>query len=181
MSERPRTAKEDGAPVLQGERVTLRPLAEDHLELLKPMFDAPEVSRWWGSFEENRLDEALGERELTMWLVEAEGRPIGLIQATEELELYYRNVELDIFLVPSHQGRGLGPEALRTALRFFFHERGHHRASIVPAVENERAIRSYERVGFKPVGVLRQSDKSRDADGRWRDSLMMDMLAEELT
>lgn len=75
-------------------------------------------------------------------------------------------------------GRGLGAEALRTVLRHLFDERGHHRATIDPAVENERAIRSYERVGFRPVGVVRRAERA--PDGRWRDALLMDLLADEL-
>jgi aminoglycoside 6'-N-acetyltransferase len=64
-------------------------------------------------------------------------------------------------------------------LRHMFEERGHHRATIDPAIENERAIRSYERVGFKRVGVMRKAERA--PDGRWRDALVMDLLAEELT
>ena len=63
--------------------------------------------------------------------------------------------------------------------RYLIDERGHHRLVIDPAVENERAIHAYEKVGFKRVGVLRRYEK--DADGEWRDGLLMDLLAEELT
>jgi aminoglycoside 6'-N-acetyltransferase len=45
--------------------------------------------------------------------------------------------------------------------------------------ENERAIRSYARVGFRPVGIMRRAERA--PDGRWRDALVMDLLAEELT
>ena len=48
----------------------------------------------------------------------------------------------------------------------------------MPAADNERAIRSYKRVGFRPVGILRQAE--RGPDGRWRDALAMDLLAAEL-
>ena len=43
---------------------------------------------------------------------------------------------------------------------------------------NPRAIRSYEQVGFRPVGVTRRSE--RGPDGTWHDSLLMDLLADEL-
>jgi aminoglycoside 6'-N-acetyltransferase len=33
------------------------------------------------------------------------------------------------------------------------HDRGHHRLVIDPAADNERAIRCYERVGFRRIGV----------------------------
>ena len=35
--------------------------------------------------------------------------------------------------------------------------RGHHRFSLDPAVANERAIRAYAAIGFRPVGVMRRT------------------------
>jgi aminoglycoside 6'-N-acetyltransferase len=49
----------------------------------------------------------------------------------------------------------------------------HHR----PAVENERAIRSYAAVGFKPVGVLRSYE--RNPAGGWNDGLLMDLIVRD--
>jgi aminoglycoside 6'-N-acetyltransferase len=40
------------------------------------------------------------------------------------------------------------------------------------------AIRCYSKVGFRPVGILRRSE--RGPDGSWHDGLLMDLLAEEL-
>jgi aminoglycoside 6'-N-acetyltransferase len=50
---------------------------------------------------------------------------------------------------------------------------------IDPAAANGRAIRSYAKVGFRPVGVMRQYERGRD--GRFHDGLLMDMLRAELT
>ena len=44
---------------------------------------------------------------------------------------------------------------------------------------NERAISAYKKVGFKPVGVLRRYEMG--PDGTFHDSLLMDLLIEELT
>ena len=74
--------------------------------------------------------------------------------------------------------KGIGSDAVRTVARYLFAERGHHRITIDPALRNERAIRCYSRVGFKPVGVLRQYELG--ADGVWHDGLLMDLLADEL-
>ena len=62
--------------------------------------------------------------------------------------------------------------------RHLLHDRGHHRLTIDPAAVNERAIRRYAAVGFRPVGVMRQYE--RDADGQaGTDELLMDLLADE--
>lgn len=58
-------------------------------------------------------------------------------------------------------------------------DRGHHRITIDPAAHNDRAIRCYEKVGFKRVGVMREY--WLDADGVRRDGLLLDLLAAELT
>lgn len=51
--------------------------------------------------------------------------------------------------------------------------------TIDPAADNAAAVRCYTKVGFQPVGVLRRY--WRDPTGAWRDGLLMDLLAEELT
>jgi aminoglycoside 6'-N-acetyltransferase len=104
---------------------------------------------------------------------------VGLIQYAEENEPDYRHAGIDIFLDPAWHGRGLGADALRTVARYLFDVRGHHRLTIDPAASNERAIRSYRRVGFRPVGVMRRYE--RGPDGTWHDGLLMDLLVEELT
>ena len=76
------------------------------------------------------------------------------------------------------QGLGLGPDAIRAAVRWLVDERGHHRITIDPAADNVAAIRAYERVGFRPVGVMRRYE--RGADGTWHDGLLMELLADEL-
>ncbi|HEY6014551.1 MAG TPA: GNAT family protein, partial [Candidatus Limnocylindrales bacterium] len=73
---------------------------------------------------------------------------------------------------------GLGPDAIRTLARQLFERERHHRLTIDPAIDNERAIRAYARVGFKPVGRMRRYQ--RFPDGTWRDALLMDLLADEL-
>jgi aminoglycoside 6'-N-acetyltransferase len=38
---------------------------------------------------------------------------------------------------------------------------------------------AYQRVGFRPVGVMRRYE--RGPDGCWHDGLLMDLLPEDLT
>ncbi len=89
----------------------------------------------------------------------------------------YRSVAFDISLSERFQGEGLGPDALRTLIRWFADERGHHRFTIDPNAENEPAIKAYAAVGFKPVGIMRRAEL---VDGEWSDGLFMDLLIEEL-
>ena len=53
------------------------------------------------------------------------------------------------------------------------------RIVIDPAAANERAIRCYEAVGFRRVGVMRSYWFDRTI-GDWVDGLMLDLLGSEL-
>ena len=55
-----------------------------------------------------------------------------------------------------------------------------HRLTIDPAAHNAAAIRAYEKVGFRPVGVMRQYEREPEEGGSWYDGLLMDLLADEL-
>ena len=165
-------------PVLQGSRVTLRPIGDADLEPLADIIREPGVAEWWGESEEPaRLRENL-LMDGAAWAIEADGELAGWLGFTEETEPEYRSVGLDISLSGHRQGQGLGPDALRTAIRWFAEERGHHRFTIDPNAANERAIKAYAAVGFKPVGIMRRAEL---VDGEWTDGLLMDLLIDELT
>jgi aminoglycoside 6'-N-acetyltransferase len=90
----------------------------------------------------------------------------------------YRHAGIDVYLTTSRHGQGLGSEAVRVLARYLIEERDHHRLTIDPAVDNVAAIRAYEKVGFRAVGVMRAYE--RGPNGTWRDGLLMEMLADEL-
>ena len=169
-----------GVP-LDGSRVHLRPAtAADHAAFSAILSD-PTVHPWWQA-----ADPAQDARELTgrddevaVWAIEAEGEVVGIIQAHEETDPRYRHAGIDIVLSSPAQDRGFGSDAVRTVARWLIEARGHHRITMDPAAINERAIRAYGRVGFRPIGVMRRYEG--DLDGSWRDGLLMDLLADELT
>jgi aminoglycoside 6'-N-acetyltransferase len=165
-------------PVLDAAGVTLRPLTEDDVERLAEIVAAPGVREWWGTPDPPEREREGLRNHGAAFAVEADGELAGWVGFNEESEPDYRHASLDIALAPPHQGRGLGPAALRAAIAWLAEERGHHRFTIDPALENERAIRAYSKVGFRPVGIMRRAE--RWADGDWHDSLLMDLLAEEL-
>jgi aminoglycoside 6'-N-acetyltransferase len=162
---------------LDSERISLRPLSEDHVTGLLRIHRRPEVIRWW---DEPEPDFPWDEPESTRLTIIVDGRVGGMIQYWEEDEPKYRRAGIDLFIDPELHNRGIGTTAVREVARYLFEARGHHRLEIDPAADNLAAIRVYEKVGFRPIGVARRSE--RDPDGRgWHDSLMMDMLATELT
>jgi aminoglycoside 6'-N-acetyltransferase len=162
--------------VLRGERVLLRPGRPEDAERLLRIRNEPGVLKWWGYADIEEIREEFIEVE-EGFVIEADGSVVGAIQYHEENEPMYRHAGMDIFLTTSRQGEGLGTEAMRLLARYLFEEHGHHRLTIDPAAENSAAIRAYERVGFRAVGIMRRYERGPD-DG-WRDGLLMDMLEEE--
>jgi aminoglycoside 6'-N-acetyltransferase len=139
----------------------------------------PGVAEWWGPPDEADLRRlANGRGHDKAFVIESEGDLVGFIQFVEEDDPDFRHTSIDLFLSARHQGQGLGTDAIRTLARYLIDERGHHRLTIDPAADNTVAIRAYEKVGFRPVGVLREYWRS--PDGTWRDGLLMDVLAHEL-
>jgi aminoglycoside 6'-N-acetyltransferase len=164
-------------PILRGERLTLRPIEEADLDPLADIIREPSVAAWWGEAEEpERLRHNL-RMDGDAFVIELDGELAGWLGFVEETEPEYRSVSFDISLSERYQGQGLGPDALRTLIRWFADERGHHRFTIDPNAANDRAIKAYAAVGFKPVGITRRSEL---VGGQWTDGLLMDLLIEEL-
>ncbi len=164
---------------LRGERVILRPLEERDRPSVVGILEEPEVARWFGTGSaEESADEFLSDPDVTGFAIEAGGALVGVIGYHEEDTPDYRHAGMDLFLAAESQNQGLGREALRLLARHLFEERGHHRLVIDPAASNARAIRAYEAVGFKPVGVMRLYE--RGPDWTFHDGLLMDLLPGEL-
>jgi aminoglycoside 6'-N-acetyltransferase len=166
--------------VIEGGRVRLRPAAIDDLERLLVIRSTPEVhQRWGGDDLRKEIERDVADDDLHLLVIEdTTGAVIGLIQWAEEEDPDYRHASIDIYLDPSVHGRGVGTDAVATLARHLFEHHGHHRLTIDPAADNGPAIRCYEKVGFRPVGVMRRYE--RGPDGTWHDSLLMDLLATDL-
>jgi aminoglycoside 6'-N-acetyltransferase len=154
----------------------LRPLAAEDVAELRRIHSTPEVARWWGEPVEGFP--AMDEPQSTRLTIVLDGTIVGLIQFYEELEPRYRHAAIDLFLDPAVHGRGLGTEAVRRVVRHLIDDRGHHRITIDPAQANAVAIRTYEKVGFTRVGVMRGYERDVGGDG-WHDSVLMELLAGE--
>jgi RimJ/RimL family protein N-acetyltransferase len=77
---------------------------------------------------------------------------------------------------PEYQGRGYGTDAMNIILRFAFTELNLHRVSLTVFEYNPRAVRSYEKCGFKVEGRAREFFQR---EGRRWDLIHMGVLREE--
>jgi len=151
----------------------LRPLDASHAAELRRILATPDVARWWDPPDDDFP--LADDPDSTRFTILVDGAVAGMIQYGEEDDPKYRHASVDLFVDPRVRGRGVGPEAIRQVVAMLF-ARGHHRITIDPAASNAAAIRAYEKVGFRRVGVMRSYERDAGGGG-WHDGLLMELLA----
>ena len=162
---------------LTGDRVVLRSPEPPDADVLFAILRQPEIERRWGRFDIDAVQRDLVE-DGAVFVIEADDQIVGAIQYGEENDQMYRHASIDLFVTTARWGTSIGSDAIRTLTRYLFEDRGHHRLTIDPALDNDRAIRVYERLGFRAVGVLHQYE--RGLDGTFHDGLLMELLRDDL-
>ncbi len=163
-----------------GASVMLHPMRTEHVPWLTELFTLPEVAEAWPGDNVSGLQAKVeGNGDAVGLVVELRGALIGFIQYYEELDPTYRHAGIDVVLHPDWCNQGLGTDAVRALARHLIEELGHHRIIIDPRATNTRAISSYRKVGFRDIGVMRRYERGND--GVWHDSLLMDLLPEDLS
>jgi aminoglycoside 6'-N-acetyltransferase len=165
---------------LLGPRIILRSGVPPDVETLLGILAEPEVARWWGPPPPSAelAAELAGAQQSVALVIEVGGSIAGAIQYFEETDPMYRHATIDVYLATAYQDMGLGTEAVHLLARHLVDVLGHHRLTIDPAASNERAINCYRKVGFRPVGVMREYEAG--LDGTFHDGVLMDLLAREL-
>ena len=170
---RPAAALFPGEIRASGE-IALRPSAHADLGLFRRAFANSDVLAWWdlgGHDVEPRWP-----HERCLVITENE-RPVGFIDYHADPDPDFDHIGLDIVIAAqADRGRGIGTAAVTGFAREAFCA-GHHRITVVPSPDNGRAVRCYEKVGFRRVGVMRAYERYR---GRWRDALLLDLLPDDL-
>jgi RimJ/RimL family protein N-acetyltransferase len=174
-------------PLLHGERVWLRPLEERDLPAYVAGMNDTEVGGPAGYKAPMSVEQARGwlQHCNEQWR-KGEGfyfavcelgddRFVGTVWL-KDVNFWHGSAELAIYMDREHIGSGFGSDAQRALLTFAFRSVGLIRIWLTVFVSNERAIRSYEKLGFRREGVMR---KSWRATTGLEDSLLMAILSEE--
>lgn len=159
-------------PTLTGPLVTLRDPRVADQDPLHGILQEPEVAHWWVGYDEDRVRLELVEDPATTRVIEVDGQTAGALLVLRGEDPEYPTTVMHIFLGTRFRGRRIGEEALALAIRHEF-AAGITRITLDPNVRNAGAIRSYERLGFKPVGVLR--DYQVRPGGTLEDALFLDL------
>lgn len=174
-------------PVLDADRVRLRPLGPADLDALYAIFSDGEVTRFTAFrrltdraaakalLEEIQEFAALGT--LFQWGVErrSDGAVVGTCTLAE-IDREHRRAELGVMVRRDFWGEGYGKEAVARCLEYGFAEMGLHRVEADIDPRNEPSIRLVVSLGFVREGLLR--DRWRAGD-EWQDAEMFGLLEEE--
>src|SRR6185437_5461536 len=107
------------------------------------------------------------------WSIEVEGRFVGTVRLHSFVPADERaSVAISIFDA-TLLGRGYGTEALQLLVRHAFSGLGLHRLSVRVLASNARAVRCYEKCGFRHEG--RERESARVGHG-WEDDFIMGLV-----
>jgi RimJ/RimL family protein N-acetyltransferase len=171
--------------VRAAERIYFRPLEVEDLELMQAYGNDPENQQYIGLIGPlNRT----AEREWLERVGKKEGEVAFGIAAKEDdrligscslrgISLANRAADLGIMIGDARfQGKGYGSEAMRLLVAYGFETLNLNRIGLRVFANNPRAIRCYEKVGFRREGVLREA---RWWAGRWWDAFQYGLLVRE--
>ena len=179
------------AVIISNDKISLRLLTEqDKNLLLKWLTDERVLNFWEGKsavFDLNRIEEdyyAEEDVEIIRAIIEYDGKSIGYVhmyKLNEELlnEYEYPSTNkvvygIDQFIGESeYWGKGIGTDFMRLVLQYLTKEKGAEIIILDPHADNPRAIRCYEKVGFKKIKFL---PKHELHDGEMVDCYLMEYI-----
>jgi len=147
------------------------------LGLLVGNLDVPTLEQWRRIYSRNPWDYGGDPNDLASFVIvlPQEDVAIGMI-GLRWSALPHHAAELSMWLGKPYWGQGYGTDAIRVLLRYAFRELGLHKIFLRVLVSNTRAIRCYEKCGFKREGLHRQE---LYVGGQWHDLIYMGLLASE--
>ncbi len=175
--------------IVEGDHVALGPIIEEDLENFWFWVNDKTVTQYLSdnlffgvhtrNMEEKWLRNVLEGTKNTLTLAilaKPDYELIGVISLAK-IDWVSRNAELGVFIGNKELwGQGLGTEAIILLLDYVFNVLSLAKVYLRVLEYNKRAIRAYEKVGFKIVGRLR---KHRFRGGKYWDEIIMEIFADE--
>lgn len=151
--------------------IELRLMREDDLPLLHTWLNQLHVTQWWGNEGltlnevcENYLPRTLAANRVTPYIASLGGTPFAYAQSyvalgsvdgwwENETDPGVRGIDQSIG-EPALLGKGLGTRLVQALLAHLFADPSVTKVQTDPAPNNTRAIRCYEKAGFKRIGTV---------------------------
>lgn len=152
--------------MFRGERINLRPQKREDAELIAKFQQDPDVMENYfmsltipplKEFIERWYDYQTTEKDGYSFAIESkQGEFIGTCH-TMSLNMKNGTTYIAIFIGhPEYRSKGYGTEAMKLLLNFLFNEVGLRKVKLNVFDFNKRAIRCYEKSGFKVEGIYKQ-------------------------
>lgn len=140
--------------------VHLRPATRRDAGLIRTWLMLSDIQDWWGplSSTEAEVNIALSSEHAICRVIECDGVPVGYCHAVDAAvwgddlpdELEPGTWDLDLFVASeSYRGRGIGQIALASLKDEVFATTFAVAVCVFPSIRNERAVRAYEKAGFR--------------------------------
>ncbi len=173
--------------MIMGKRVRLRAIEREDIPMFVRWLNQPEVCQFLQIYEplskaseERWFEDRLSKKGDFLLCIEAKDDsgyvPIGNL-GLHQVDWKNGCAVFGIVIAETaYWGRGFGTDAVRTMVRFGFKTLNLHRIELEVYDYNPRAIRCYEKAGFRREGTRRQA---HFFDGAHHDVHMMSILASE--
>jgi len=173
------------ARVLIGKRVRLRPLVREDLVYLRKWSRDAEIKGLIGEVAsmskadwEKFLDEVRGDRKRAwfMVIVKENDKVIGEAGLLR-MDRAWLTTDVSVIIGEKTEwGKGYGTETIALLLNYAFRHLKFHRVAVGVVGFNERALRFWEKVGFRKEGIQRDGYYY---DHKYHDFVMMSILEDE--
>ncbi|MEO9255478.1 MAG: GNAT family protein [Tepidiformaceae bacterium] len=171
-------------PILRGDRLILRTPQEPDRSARQGLGLSADIQLGFGSLVSARptltdQEAARWYRDVAstpyLWIIQVGSRFAGTIRLHSLVEADRRASMAIAILAPDLLEQGYGTEAIQLLVGHAFRTMELHRIGIRVLASNARAIRCYEKCGFRLEGRERQSARIGD---RWEDDLIMGLVAD---
>ena len=155
--------------IIRGEKVILQPMTVDELSLFYQWATQSEAAPFWygelvgeqipafqefgQEFPEYYFDSSQPEKGQSLAII-VDNRAIGEINYNK-IDRENNSVELDIIIAKDRdKNKGYGSDALKTLAEYLFQEMNVQTCFLETVTQNPRAIRAYEKAGFKQTKIF---------------------------
>jgi len=172
--------------MFRGKKIILREYRKEDIENQWKIMNEDEYKRnvasripypfTFGDIEED-FRRISGYKDVYDFAIESieEGKYIGEC-GIKSVDWKNRRTEIYIFLGKDYLDKGYGTDAVKVLLDFIFYEMNLNKVKLTVFSYNTRAIRSYEKCGFKIEGTLRNELYKA---GAYHDLIVMGILKDE--
>jgi len=172
-----------------GSLVRLRALEESDLDDILRFYNTLELRRFLGPpivrsrrymeqwLQKISIQNPWRDGHLVMAVEEKEANDFLGIARLEDIMLPHNRAKVGLSIYdPEKRGKGYGTDAMLVLLGVGFNILGLHSIYLDTMEDNKWSIHVYEKIGFKHVGILRETEF---IDGKRKGFLIMDILREE--